>query len=763
MADSTNTTGVSQQTLDQVLRSGYANINSSIFNTAKSNINPPPLQQITLPPIQITEQNAPNTSIQNRQLTNQFLDVNNRNFNLQSQQIQNQYDLQTQSLQQSQKDAQSRNLMAFGQSNFIDPGDSSRNLSMVTNVNAKVNQEVRNIQNQASIQLNQVATNYATQNMAALNTNRQNDFQDRQFNLSEALQRGAETGQIYDYNKDSGKVENTNKLNLAGKNFDASMTGWYTDFNSKKERTLAARQIDSNLVDSNIKRALTVSDLTGLMPELNSAQTPDGLPNFAFDFTKNTGQLTTQGQLNQASLSQSGYTKNLYDTMNNTGLYNQEVKAKSVLLNAQIDQASTSMAQGEQTRAELDYLKKNPKLWQSTSDTGTDALVNIKVLDDLIKKETDPAKQEMLVLQQQKQKDIYTAEYGDGDSIYYRTSIEKDAKGNITKENFNYIPDALAQHGLNGSLNWTSNDPKKQEGINKMKAELTTEFLSAFNQNGMDTTKAINKLMYAHPNNKELMVGFRSVVKNNEGVEVPSGYEYTKIDMSNLSTQQRVAFQEELQQAKTQGKEGVSYSNTLQTARDIIDKYVNIVPNNSNFKTSLNSTEVAKELKNFGILDKRVLDNGITNGKALTMLLLGSNSSGSKMLTDDANLTNFNAKMNSVQSTLASVTQKAMDNNLKIDGKDVFRQMVNGNDNIQLGTDSKKQPITIPNRNKEDKNIISSMIDWYDQYQTKGIESKGMETLNTILQLNNIKTTPYDANGSALSMEYLFSGNYLIN
>ena len=197
MADSTNTTGVSQQTLDQVLRSGYANINSSIFNTAKSNINPLPLQQITLPPIQITEQNAPNTSIQNRQLTNQFLDVNNRNFNLQSQQIQNQYDLQTQSLQQSQKDAQSRNLMAFGQSSFVDPGDSSRNLSMVTNVNAKVNQEVRNIQNQASIQLNQVATNYA---------------QDRQFNFNEALQRGIETRQQYTYNPKTGKIEYTKEL-----------------------------------------------------------------------------------------------------------------------------------------------------------------------------------------------------------------------------------------------------------------------------------------------------------------------------------------------------------------------------------------------------------------------------------------------------------------------------------------------------------------------------------------------------------------------
>lgn len=759
MAESTNTTGVSQATLDQVLRSGYANIDASLFNTARSNIQAPALQQINLPQIQITAQNAPNTSPQNRQLTNQFLDVNQRNFDLQSQQVRNQYDLQVQSLEQSQKDAQSRNLMAFGQSSFVNPSESSRNLSMVTDVNAKVQREVRNIGSQASLQLNQIATNYATQNLNALNTNRQNDFQDRQFNLSEALQRGAETGQLYDYNRETGKVENTGKLNLAGKNFDASMTGWYNDFNNQKQRTLAAKQIDSNLIDANIKRALTVSDLTGLMPELGSAQTPDGLANSAFDFTRNTGQLTVQGQLNQAALAQSDYTRNLYGSMNNAGLYNQEVQAKSALLDAQIDQALTSRAQGEQTRAELDYLKKNPQLWQAVSPEATNNLMEMKVLKDLMDKETDPVKKEAFAKQYFADYQKHAAEYGEGDQIYYKTVPEFDAKDNLKEEKFYYNTDALAKYGLNGAIEWSSNDPKKQEGISQMKSKLTEEFLNAFVKYPDDPSKAVNKLIYKNPGNEnELVLGLRSVVKTSDGKEIPSGYEYTKVDMSKLSTEQKMQLEGELRTTIVQGsKDMTEYNNSLKRARDIIDKYDKI---DGTVAETLTSTKAVEALQRFGILGKEALD-GYTNGKALSMLLLGSNSAGNAIITKDTNLASFNAGMKSLQTTLQTVANKASNDGIKIQPDEIFKQIASGDEFIQLGTGANKQPITLPNNSRGDKDLISTMIKWYDQYQTSGIQGKGSETLDTILQLNDITQSSYNANGNPISMEYLFAGSYL--
>lgn len=762
MAESTNTTGVSQQTLDQVLRSGYANIDASLFNTNRGNsIQAPALQQINLPQIQITAQNAPNTSPQNRQLTNQFLDVSQRNFDLQSQQVRNQYDLQVQSLEQSQKDAQSRNLMAFGQSSFVNPSESSRNLSYVTDVNAKVQREVRNIGSQASLQLNQIATNYETQKANVLNTNRQNDFQDRQFNLSEALQRGAETGQIYDFNRETGRVENTNKLNLAGKNFDASMTGWYEDFNNQKQRTLAAKQIDSNLIDANIKRALTVSDLTGLMPELGSAQTPDGLANPNYDFTRNTGQLTVQGQLNQAALAQSDYTRNLYGSMNNAGLYNQEVQAKSALLDAQIDQALTSRAQGEQTRAELDYLKKNPQLWQATSPEATNNLMEMKVLKDLMDKETDPVRKEAFAKQYFADYQKHTAEYGEGDQLYYTTRAEYDAKGNLKEEKFYYNTDALAKYGLNGAMEWTSNDPRKQEGINQMKAKKTEEFLNAFVKYPDDPSKAVNKLIYKNPGNEnELVLGLRSVVKTSDGKEIPSGYEYTKVDMSKLSTEQKMQLEGELRTTIVQGsKDMTEYNNSLTRARDIIEKYDKMVPDGSVAKT-LSSTEAVGALKSFGILGKEALD-GYTNGKALSMLLLGSNSAGNAIITKDTNLGNFNAGMKSLQTTLQTVANKATNDGIKIQPDEIFKQIVNGDEFIQLGTGPNKQPITLPNNSRGDKDLINTMVKWYDQYQTSGIQGKGSETLDTILQLNDITQSSYNANGNPISMEYLFAGSYL--
>lgn len=761
MAESNNTTGVSQATLDQVIRSGYGNIDASLFNTARNGIQASALQQINLPQIQINEQNAPNTSPQNRQLTNQFLDVNQKNFNLQSQQVQNQYDLQVQSLQQSQKDAQSRNLMAFGQSSLVNPSESSRNLSYVTDVNAKVQKEVRNIGNQASLQLNQIATNYATQNLSALNTNRQNDFQDRQFNLSEALQRGAETGQLYDYNKETGKVENTGKLNLAGKNFDASMTGWYEDFNNQKQRTLAAKQVDSNLIDANIKRALTVSDLTGLMPELGSAQTPDGLANSAFDFTRNTGQLTVQGRLNESALAQSDYTKNLYGSMNNAQLYDQEVKAKSALLDAQIDQTLTSKAQGEQTRAELDFLKKNPQLWQATNSQTTETLMRMKVLKDLMDNETDPTKKEALAKKYFEDYKTYSAEYGEGDQLYYTTKAEFDAKGNLKEEKFYYTPDALAKYGLNGAMEWSSNDPKKQEGISQMKSKLTEEFLNAFVENGIDPTKAINKLIYKNPNgNDELVLGLRSVVKTSDGKEIPSGYEYTKIDMSKLNTEQKMQFENELRTTVSQGSTNMAeYNNSLTRARDIVDKYNKMTPNGG-LSTTLKSTEAVEALQRFGILDKKPLDK-YSNRQALSMLLLGSNSAGSAIVRNEPALTDFNAKMKTVQSTLKAVAEKARNNNIKIQPDEIFKQIASGDEFIQLGVGTNKQPITLTNNSSGDKTLINTMIKWYEQYQTSGIQGKGSETLDTILRLNDITESSYNANGNPISMEYLFAGSYL--
>lgn len=758
---SENTTGITQNTLDQVLMSGYANVDAKIYNN--NTPQPLPIQQITLPQIQITNQNAPNTSPQNRQLTNQFLDVNKKNFDLQSQQVSNQYNLQTQALAQSQKDAQTRNLISFGQSSFINPAESSRNLSFVTDVNAKVRQEYNNIANQATLSLNQVASNFATQNFTALNMNRQNDVQDRQLNLSEALQRGAETGQLYNYNPETGRVENTGQLNLQGKSFDASMTGWYQDYQGQRQRTLQARQIDSNLVDATIKRQLTVSDLTGLMPDFSNIQTADGLPNYAFDFTKNTGALTVQGQLNQANLAQAGYTQNLYNSMNTNQLYNQEVQAKSALLDAQIQQTKTSNAQQLLSQAEIKYKMDNPQTWQAPANApARQNLLEMKALSDLADKETNPEAKKAIQLQLANKMKIHTDEYGEGDMIYYKTQTEyKD--GVPIKENFYYTPDALAKYGLNGTMEWTSNDPKKQEGITEMKKSLTEEFTKAFEKYAEDPTKTVNKLIYRNPaDNNSMVVALRSVRREKDG-EVPAGYEFIELNLKGLSDGQKNEFYNKIKNAEVKGSKGdmATFNNSLQNAKNIIDEYGKL---NSvvGFKKTISPAEAMERLNTYGISNKEPLTD-ISNSKALSMLLLGSNTEGNKIITTKGiGLDGFNRTLNTLKTTLDSVAKKSNEQNIRINPDEIFLQIANGVDNIQVGINPDKSPITIQNGSKEDASLVKTMRNWYSQYVNKNMETNGKDILNALIKSNGGSlATPSMANGNPLSIEYLFTGNYL--
>ena len=759
---SENTTGITQNTLDQVLMSGYANVDAKIYNN--NTPQPLPIQQITLPQIQITNQNAPNTSQQNRQLTNQFLDVNKQNFDLQSQQVSNQYNLQTQALAQSQKDAQTRNLISFGQSSFVNPAESSRNLSFVTDVNAKVRHEYNNIANQATLSLNQVATNFATQNFTALNMNRQNDVQDRQLNLSEALQRGAETGQLYNYNAETGRVENTGQLNLQGKSFDASMTGWYQDYQGQRQRTLQARQIDSNLVDATIKRQLTVSDLTGLMPDFSNIQTADGLPNYAFDFTKNTGALTVQGQLNQANLAQASYTQNLYNSMNTNQLYNQEVQAKSALLDAQIQQAKTSNSQQLLSQAEIKYKLENPKTWQAPANApARQNLLEMKALSDLADKETNPEVKKAIQLKLANREKTHSDEFGEGDMIYYRTETEYDTKGNPTKENFYYTPNALAKYGLNGTMKWETNDPKKQEGLSTMKTALTAEFKKAFVDYASDPTKVVNKILYRNPsNNDNMVVALRSVRREKDG-EVPAGYEFIELNLKGLNDVQKNEFYNKIKNAEVKGSKGdmATFNTSLQNAKNIIDEYAKL-NTSTGFKTRLDPAQAMSKLNEYGIANEEPMD-GISNSKALSMLLLGSNTEGNKIITSkDVGLDGFNRTLNTLKTTLNDVASKSNERKINIDADKIFQQIANGNENIQIGVNPDNSPITIQNGSKEDASLVKTMRNWYSQYVNKNMETNGKDILNALIKSNGDGLAkPSMANGNPLSVEYLFTGNYL--
>ena len=770
MAD--NTTGVSQSTLNQVLLSGNANLDNQIFNTR--NVNTPTLQpQINLPSLKLDKTNAPNTSPQNIQLTNQFLDVNRQNFNLQSQQVQNQADLQNQALIQSQKDAQTRNLMLFGQGGYVNPSQSSRNLSFTTDVNARVTQQLNNTQKQATLQLNQIASNYATQNLSALNMNRQNDFQDRQFNLSEALQRGSETGQQYIYNPNTGKVENTGQLNLQGKSFDASMTGSYTDYQGQKQRTLQARQIDSNLIDAGIKRALTVSDLTGYMPSnLSSAVNADGTPNFNFDFTQQSREMTTQGKLNQAAIAQAGYTQNLYGSMNASGVYNQEVAAKSALLDAQINQAQTSNIQQTLAQAQTKYAIDNPQTWQSVSPQATQNLLEAKLWGDKANAETDPIKQAEFFKFKAEAENKYFAEYGKGDSLYYTTDKELNDKNQVVKETFRYKTGALAKYGLDGSQQWTTNDPKKQTGIDEMTKSLTQEFLKSFEQNPEDPSKTVNKLIFTSPkDNTNMLLAFRSVVKGSDGQEIPAGYEYKSINITGLNQADRVAFNDALDKAlvnDTNNKDVKVYNNSLQNANKIIADFA-AKDTTGKLSKSIPPLEFVKQLEDYGLANTGVL-NGITNAKAMGMLLLGSNTAGNDIVKDDANGSKFNSTLNSVQATLDNVQKWANANkkdpktgkDIVIDPDTIFKSIYNGDKNIQM-TSEFNSNLTMPmNESVDNAGIIKNMTKWSKNYKNKGLEQVASNNLGAILRLNNAEPgKTYDANGKPLSIEYLFSGNYL--
>jgi len=530
----TNPTGISQETLNAVLRAGqYNNLDSNRFNS--SNIDRIAQQNaidtnITsqLSPININAQNAPNSTVQNRELTNAFLGVNKQAFDLQNMQIGNQANLQQQQLARNAKDAMNQNLLMYGSSGATDSRDSSRNLSNLTSTEAGLSQALGNIRMKQLELTGQNTLNFSQQNAAILQSNRQNDVQDRQLNLQEGFQRGQETGEQFQLNPVTGKVESTGKLNLAGKAMEAEMTGNYTDFMGNKTRSLTGLQVDAALRTSQVENAIGFARLTGFTPDFSTMNMETGGYNPAFDFTRNTGQLTQDARLNAGALAQSGYNSNLYNAMTRQGLYNEQVEAERSNINTAI---SNNMAQQEINKATTDYYK------QSFGEQGAQTLSNSDAARQALANATTPEAKAQALQQIESYDKALQSQYGEGAGLYYNitknTKLNKDGTPGSVETLYTADANALAKYGINFDVDFNKNNPEEEKVQKKLEGQLQ----EAMNAN-TDISRVINKMVVAGGNPNET---FLALARRN-GTSIGNGYDFLQINTSQMTPNDKIEF-----------------------------------------------------------------------------------------------------------------------------------------------------------------------------------------------------------------------------
>lgn len=690
-------TGVSQDTLNTVLRAGgisdatrfgASNIDAIANQTALPNNLAQKIQ-----PIQITEQNAPNTTFQDRQLTNQFLDVNRQAFELQNQMIGNQANLQQQALTRQAKDAMNQNLLMYGASGAIDSRDSSRNLSNLTSVEAKLSQELGNVRMKALELSNQNIFNYAQQNLTGLQMNKQADFQNRQFNLQESLQRGQETGMVFEYNPATGKVESTNKLNLAGKAMEAEMTGDYTTFEGQKVRSLTGLQVDASLITNQLENAIGVSRLTGEIPNLAGIKTPDGRYNPNFDFTKGTGRLTQDALLNAGAIAQSGYNANLYGTMNEQGLYQDQVALERENIRTALGQ---NAVQQELNRLSVDYYK------QQLGEAGGQLVSNVDQAMEKLKNAKTPDEEARALQELELANQGMVQKYGEGNGLYYKIEgkPKTDSKGNIIgfENELAVDANALKKRGINFDIDFNRNndlEKKAQEALYK-------EFQDGLSSRS-DISRFINKMMVSGADKSGNEYYLSLAARNGDGT-IGNGYEFMKLNTSNMKPADKIAFTVDI------AKAGAETPAEL----DVLSKLIKDYEGKGLQRNVVGATDFVKNMRASGASNGSFFGvDGVTNDKIARIGFLSNTPSFKKMIQSDVNLNKFDNDMINLRNSLEVI-------NSKIEGKGLSNEQVNTlfekiKTNLAEGKDTN---YTVPNTGvsitlpKLDKEVLNSLNDY---------------------------------------------------
>ncbi len=654
--------------------------------------------------IQVSKDNMPNSSQSSIDLANMVFKLNDQTYNTNAQNITTQENKSLNTLTQNTKDQNTQALQLFGASSLISPDQSSRNRSYVTDIGVQGQKAAMDIQNQAQTQISQLALGYAQNNVNAFTQARQLDLQDKQI---------ADQEKQFDFNKAVT---------------EAGLTGSYNG-----NRTLQGLQFDQNTINNKLQQVLSLSSLTGKMPNLTNVSS-DLQSQLTYQ-NSSTTPLTLQGQSSQIGLE--GAKAQLLQTRANLGLgvngldsslkpagasdaWDYSTTPAGKLNSAQIETALVT--------AQADKMKQQYILDSYSGQTGISGPMatlisktqdlNSQYKEALNSPNPDNDKIKSLMSEWNDISKQIAGYQGSANKIYYNAQGSRiiDKNGLPATDyssdgvNNSYIKGSLAKTGLDGDAVFSApENPSLNAQMPAIQAAFSEELKKAITSG--NSADAINKVFYSTAGGDQAILGLRQ-----PGADGKAGnsYQFEQIDMTGMNAADRAKLQNAISEGKTVDGKTIT-DNTpegLQNLQNIIKEYAD----KSGLKLQpLYVSDVINKLKtdnNYKDTANNIIYNDgktqLTNIELLPMLLSGATPGGLNLAKNDFGggqlrtlFTNYNKFYNQAQQL--GVTNEEMP--YLIGSPKDFPALPDGTVNPFKNTDNQKS--------------LSDLSTWYDSLSTQ--------------------------------------------
>lgn len=716
-------TGVSQSTLDSLLKNGQdPSFDSKIFNSlpylgssAIEGITNPYLNNSNTPVagVRLDANNAPNTSEQNRQLSNATFDLNAQAFNNQRTAIVNNQNQQVRQLTQQAKDAQATMLQTFGQASFLMGDESSRNLSALTDNTTKLRLAVGDIANRSLELLNQNALNFAQANVQALGQSRQLDFQDRQQQFSEDITRGQEQGFVFD------KGVKTSTPTMARESFDfqKEVTGAELTGDFRGQRTLQGMMTDANLVSQRINQAITLGQYDGFERDLTGVTDMDGV----FDPTNRTGARSQSGQVFDLQLPGMQYDaeKNRY-------------ALESGLAQDEIDAMRQELAASYQQNKWTEENYKN--IFGGNSQVGQLASLYDFTMQEFLKNPNEANAAKLAELKAQ-----IDSQVGNNNGMYYKFGgLSIDPKTGAMSANVESTPDKIIEFGFDGNADFKSSIPAVNEKLASARTDLTKYVVEQILPKG-DSPEFINKIFFsADRDGNKLLTAYKLADKDGKPV---GGYGFYELDLSKMNIKDKAKLQEAVRDGKYTKDDGTVVGTGNKDLNNLNNVLNEFSQSKGLIKNRLDTSAFMGKMDQYGVSNKQVLD-GVSNKQLMSLLMLSSKPGGVALFTKDSQLTDFASFSTNMRDTVDNINEQAnrANNPGMVNTDQAFRDLVNGEKEIKLKDragnvmrDNAGREIKLNySLNDNDLKLLRNLRTWYNQYDS-GNQTYAQDYLKGIL------------------------------